>query len=204
MIEQGSQDWHLQRAGKATASRFKDILPGKSGKYLKSRDDYMIELVTERLTGEAIIGSHGINGYYGQTAEDYARLAFEAETGIMVRESEFIDHQNIAFCGCSPDGLIVEDEGLEIKCPANSSIHLRTILTGAMPEEHIPQVQGSMSVTGRKRWHFASYDPRMPEHLRLFHIVVERDDKFIAELEKEITKFLGEVDKFMAKIPKAA
>ena len=67
-------------------------------------------------------------------------------------------------------------------------MHLATIRDG-MPEEHKPQVQGCMWVTGRNRWHFVSFDPRMPEHLRLYRQVIERDEEYIKNMEVEIVKF---------------
>lgn len=204
-MSQGTGDWHRARAGMITASRFGDVIgKGKNGQYLKAREDYLIEIVTERLTGEPIMRSHGVNGEYGKTLEEYARLAFEAETGIMVRESDFIQHPELKSVGCSPDGLISDDSGLEIKCPASSVIHLRTILTDEVPAEHMPQIQGNLWVTNRSLWHFVSYDGRMPAHLRLFHKIVPRDDKYIETLDAEIRTFERDVQAFMAKLPRAA
>jgi len=202
---QGSGQWHRDRAGYATASRFGDIIgKGRNGQYLKAREDYLIEIVTERLTGEPIMKSHGSIGEHGKSLETYARYAFEAQTGIMVREVEFIEHPDIKLVGASPDGLINGDSGCEIKCPASSVVHLKTILANQMPDEHMPQVQGGMWVTGRKSWWFVSYDARMPEHLRLFYQEIKRDDAYISAMEAEIVKFLGEVDEFMKKLPRAA
>jgi hypothetical protein len=88
--------------------------------------------------------------------------------------------------------LIGDDEGIEIKCP-NSATHLETLLAKAMPSQHMAQVQGSLWITGRKRWHFVSFDPRFPPHLRLFHCVIQRDEAYIAKLAAEVEKFLAEV-----------
>lgn len=51
-----------------------------------------------------------------------------------------------------------------------------------------------MWITGRKWWDFVSYDPRMPEHLQLFVQRIERDEKYVADLEAKVTAFLREVD----------
>lgn len=204
MSAQGSGDWLRARAGFATASRFDDIIKkGVRGQALKAREDYLIELVTERLTGEPIVTSIGVNGEYGKTLEAYARLAFEAETGIMCREVEFVPHPSVAWVGCSPDSLIGDDCGLEIKCPASSVIHLKTILDKRMPDNHIAQVQGNMWVTGRSSWWFVSYDARMPAHLRLFYQRIERNDTYINAMAAEVATFLKEVDEFTARIPSA-
>ncbi len=204
MSAQGSGNWHRDRAGFVTASRFGDVIgKGTKGQYLKAREDYLVEVVTERLTGEPVMKSHGFIGEHGKTLETYARYAFEADSGIMVREVEFLQHPNIPMCGASPDGL-TDTSGLEIKCPASSVVHLKTILCRQMPEEHIPQVQGGMAVTGRQSWWFVSYDARMPPHLRLFYQEIQRDDAYIEAMEQEITKFLSEVEEFMKKLPRAA
>lgn len=194
MVEQRTDGWHQERCGHATASNFADILAvGKNGKPLKAREDYLMRLVTERLTGAQESGLDSFSMKWGRDVEPFARAAFEAETGLIVTESGFVRHQSIAWVGCSPDGLVGSCAGYESKCPKNSTVHLDTIKNG-MPAEHKAQVQGSMWVTGRDSWWFVSYDPRMPEHLRLYYGLVLRDDEYIAELETKVIEFLAEVD----------
>jgi putative phage-type endonuclease len=201
---QRTTDWHADRCGHVTASRFCDVIAiGKGGKPLKARDDYLMRIVTERLTGEQVESADSFAMAWGRDAEPFARSAFEAETGLIVTQSGFVKHPTIAWVGCSPDGLVGKDGGYESKCPKNSSVHLATIRDG-MPEEHMPQVQGCMWVTGRQLWHFVSFDPRMPEHLRLYRQVIARDDQYIANLEKEIVRFLAEVDSQVQHFKKAA
>jgi putative phage-type endonuclease len=193
MHEQRTEQWHADRCGHATASCFADILAvGKTGKPLKARDDLMMRLVTERLTQTQETGLDSFSMKWGRDVEPFARAAFEAETGLIVTESPFVKHPTIEWVGCSPDGLVAPNAGYESKCPKNSTVHLETIRNG-MPLEHTAQVQGCMWVTGREVWHFVSYDPRMPEHLRIYHEAVKRDDAYIAELEKQVIKFLAEV-----------
>jgi hypothetical protein len=55
-----------------------------------------------------------------------------------------------------------------------------------------------MACTGRKWCDFATYDPRMPQELQLWIFRVMRDDKQIAELEKEARLFLAELDEKVA------
>jgi hypothetical protein len=43
-----------------------------------------------------------------------------------------------------------------------------------------------------------SYDPRLPESMRLFVQRIPRDDAAIAALEAEVVGFLGEVDETVA------
>lgn len=204
MSEQRTEEWHAERCGHVTASKFGDVLAvGRTGKPLKAREDYLMQLVTERITGQQETGLTSYSLKWGQEAEPFARSEFEAETGLIVIESPFVQHPTIKWVGCSPDGLIGDDAGYESKCPKNSAIHLATIRDG-MPEEHKAQVQGCMWVTGRSKWHFVSFDPRMPQHLRLYHELILRDEKYIEHMEAEIVKFLAEVEAQIQLFKKAA
>ena len=102
-------------------------------------------------------------------------------------------HPTIANSGASPDGLIGEDGLIEIKCP-NTSTHIETLLGGSIPAKYMIQMQWQMACTGRAWCDFVSFDPRMPEEMRLFVRRMERNDEWIVELEKEVAKFLEELD----------
>jgi putative phage-type endonuclease len=192
-IEQRSPEWFAARAGKFTGSKFEALLARnkKTGEPLKAYHDLIWQVVVERMTKQPVEGATGFALQWGQDVEPFAREAYEFETGNIVTESEFIVHPQYDFAGASPDGLIGDDKGLEMKCPKNSAIHLERFISG-VPEEYIPQIQGSMWVTGRKYWDFVSYDPRMPESHRLLIITVDRDEEYIAKLEAAI--LLAEVE----------
>ena len=187
MSEQGSQEWLAERAGKWTGSKFVDVMAisERTGKPLKARSDAVWQVVVERMTGQAIEGPGGFALAWGHEVEQFARDAYELETGNVVQQVGFIEHQEFPFAGASPDGLIDDDGGLELKCPRDSRIHLDRFLSG-VPAEYIPQIQGCMWVTGRQWWHFASYDPRMPESHRLLIIKVPRDDAVIAKIQAAV------------------
>jgi hypothetical protein len=61
-------------------------------------------------------------------------------------------------------------------------------------------MQWQMACTGRQWCDFVSYDPRLPEEMRLFVKRVERDDAMIAQLEADVSEFLAEVDETVAKL----
>ena len=187
MSEQGSQEWLAERAGKWTGSKFVDVMAisERTGKPLKARSDAVWQVVVERMTGQAIEGPGGFALAWGHEVEQFARDAYELETGNVVQQVGFIEHQEFPFAGASPDGLIDDDGGLELKCPRDSRIHLDRFLSG-VPSEYIPQIQGCMWVTGRQWWHFASYDPRMPESHRLLIIKVPRDEAVIAKIQAAV------------------
>lgn len=193
----GQQDdeWRRLRLGCATGSGFADVLSkGKDGKSESAgRRNYRVRLALELLTGQPEENSFSSRDIrLGIEREPIARARFEEETGYLVEEVSFIKLNHMPV-GCSPDGLIDDDAGLEIKCP-NKATHLEYLaLTDKPPAEYQAQVQGCMFVTGRQRWHFVSFHPEFPPELQMHHIVVERDDVFIRRLEDELWKFTAEV-----------
>lgn len=104
----------------------------------------------------------------------------------------FIPHPSIAETGASPDGLVGDDGLVEIKCP-NTATHLDTLLGTSLPDKYFLQMQWQLACTGRQWCDFASYDPRLPESMRLFVDRVKRDDVAIRAIEKDVTEFLVEL-----------
>lgn len=196
--DQGGTDWLRARAAHATASCFADILAvsKRDGKPLKAREDYLMRLVTERLTGEPTESATSFAMSWGTDAEPYARAEYMLQTGRIVQEVGFVKHLAHAWVGASSDGLVGANGGIEIKCPYSSAIHLATWRDG-MPEHHMAQVQGQMWILGLEWTDFCSYDPRMQNgaaHLKLYAQRIVRDEAYIAELEKSVVQFLGEVE----------
>jgi putative phage-type endonuclease len=190
-IVQGSPEWFALRLGKVTASRVADIVAKTKSGPSASRASYMAQLITERLTGTVQESYSNAAMQWGTDKEPEARAAYEfyhAE----VTQVAFTPHPTIDQAGCSPDGLVDEDGLIEIKCP-NSATHLETLLGQAVPAKYETQIQFQLACTGRQWCDFVSYDPRMPEAMRLFVKRVARDDKRIKELETEIAGFLLEM-----------
>jgi len=191
-MEQGSAEWLAARAGHVTASRLKDVLAKIKTGEAATRRTYRIQLVTERLTGLPQESYKNSAMEWGTATEPQARMAYEAATGRMVFEKGFLKHPELEWIGASPDGLVDDLGGIEIKCPYNSAVHVETIMS-KMPAEHVAQIQGCMWVTGRQWWDFVSFDPRMPAHLRLYVERVARDPEYIDMLATEVSHFLDEV-----------
>jgi putative phage-type endonuclease len=186
------EEWLQSRLGKVTASRVADVIAKTRSGYSASRDNYMAQLIVERLTGKPTESFSNAAMEWGTEQEPHARAAYAARTGELVEEVGFIDHPTIQGAGASPDGIV--GEGLvEIKCPQTNTI-LEWILTRTIPARYLAQMQFQMAVTNAKWCDFAAYDPRLPEHLQLLIIRVERDDTRIAEIEAEVSMFLGELE----------
>lgn len=201
---QGTDAWLLARSGKWTGSEFVNVLArNRKGEPAKAYHDLIWQIVVERMTGRPEVGPSSFSLRWGHDVEPYAREAVEIDTGYTVQTSEFIQHPKYPFVGCSPDGLIGEDGGLEMKSPKSSSVHLIRFIEG-MPEEFRPQVQGSMWVTGRKWWLWVSYDPRMPESYRLFKLRIARDEAYIKNLEHEVMRAEMQVQDIINRLIKRA
>lgn len=191
-IVQGSPEWKALRCGKVTASRVADVVAKTKTGYSASRANYLAQLIAERLTGSPAESYTNAAMQHGVDTEPEARAAYEFYQGVTVEQIAFVPHPKIDQAGASPDGLVDDDGLVEIKCP-NTATHLETLLGQAVPAKYADQMQFQMACTGRKWCDFVSYDPRMPEHMRLFIRRVARDDKRINDLETEIAGFLLEM-----------
>ena len=192
-MDQRSEEWFAARLGKVTGSRVADLMAKTKSGYSTSRQNYMAELICERLTGQQ--GERFTNAAmaWGTETEPQARAAYEFLTDNSVTETGLVLHPVIADFGASPDGLVGADGLLEIKCP-NTATHIETLLGEAVPSKYITQMQAQMACTGRAWCDFVSFDPRLPGDLQLWVKRVDRDEAFIAEMESEIRAFLTELD----------
>lgn len=193
MIEQGTAEWRALRLGKLTASRLADATARTKTGWGASRANYIAELLVERLTGVPTEGYVNAAMQRGTELEPEARVAYEFYSGVTVEQCGFIDHPVIGMTGASPDGLVGQDGLVEIKCP-NTATHLDTLLTGDVDRKYQTQMQWQMACTKRAWCDFVSYDPRVPEPMRLFTRRFLRNDTVIAALEKDVTEFLAELE----------
>ena len=193
-IEQRTDDWFAARLGKVTASSLYKVLAKTKTGYGADRGNYMTQLVLERVTGNKAESYTNASMQWGIDQEPFARAAYEASRGVMVDEVGFIPHPAIEAAGASPDGLLDDGEGMiEIKCPESKGM-IETLLTQKVPQNYYTQMQFQMACAGRSYCQYVVFDPRMPPKAQLFVKRVDRDDKYIAEIETEIVKFLAEVD----------
>jgi hypothetical protein len=188
---QGSPEWLQSRCGIPSASRFAAIMAKiKTGESAERRN-YRTDLVVERLTGKPLESFTTAAMKQGTEREPFARMGYESRTGLIVQEVGFCLHDTVE-AGASPDGLIDDDGGLEIKCPERSA-HLRYLQQDGEPAEYTWQIQGGMWITGRAWWDFVSYNPDFPEHLQLIVRRIKRDEPAIKKLADEVAAFLKEV-----------
>lgn len=180
--EQGSPEWFAARLGIPTASEFSTVMAKGEG---KTRRTYLLKLAGELLTGEPMESYSNPHMERGKEQEAEAREAYELMRDIDTHQVGFIVNGDK---GCSPDSLIGDDGGLEIKT-ALPHIQVERLLKGELPAEHRAQVQGNMWVTERQWWDFVSYCPRLP----LLIVRVKRDEGYIATLAGAVKAFNEEL-----------
>ena len=193
-IIQGSDEWKALRVGKVTASRVADVIAKTKSGPSASRTNYMAGLIAERLTGTPAASFTNAAMQWGTDHEADARRAYEFYHDFDVEQVAFVDHPTILMTGASPDGIVKGHGGLvEIKCPTTAT-HIDTLLGQSVPGKYVTQMQWQMACTATDFCDFVSFDPRLPESMRLFVFRVQRDWKFIGELEAEVKTFLAELD----------
>ena len=193
------ESWKQERVGHVTASRIADLMAKTKTGYSASRTTYLGQLVSERLTGIPYEGFTSTAMQWGLNTEDEAVAAYCFFKDTDVLRGCFVRHPTIEWTGATPDGLVGVGGLVEVKCP-NTSTHIETILSGAIPGKYHLQMMWQMACTGRKWCDFVSYDPRMPEPLRLFVRRVQRDEEQIAQLEREVREFLTELDGIVGRL----
>lgn len=189
---QGSPEWFAARAGIPTASCFDKIITTR-GEQSKSAQKYLYQLAGERIIG--------------MPAETYCNgamqrgIELEAEARQLYELTTEKQAQTVGLCymdgdkkfSCSPDSLIGDDGGLEIKCPLIST-HVEYLIKGKLPTEYFQQVQGSLFVTGRHWWDFVSYCPGLDPLI----VRVLPDLDFHAKLAVALAVFCKELDTTIA------
>ena len=193
-VEQLSEEWFAARCGIPTASNFDKIVTSKGAPSTQSKQ-YMY-----KLAGETIIG---IKEESYQNAAMQRGIEIEPEARGLYELMNDVEVDLVGLCypdehrdfSCSPDGLVGEEGGLEIKCPLIHT-HVEYLLNGKLPKKYVQQVQGSMLISGRKWWDFMSYYPG----LKPLVVRVERDEKFIAKLKSELDTFCNELKAVVQKL----
>ena len=188
-VTQGSPAWHLLRAGRVTASALDALIsPTWEVRTGKMPQTYLCELLAEHILGKPLEDGQSWAMGQGQILEDEARAWLEFTEGVKVTPMGYCSTDDMK-CGCSPDGLIGEDGGLELKCPQPQT-HVKYLLAGTLPPEYAAQVHGSLYVTGRKWWRFMSYCRGFPP----LSVLVLRDEAIQAKIHEAVTGFLARFD----------
>lgn len=178
-LEQRSDEWYAQRRGMVTASAVGALVtPTVRVADNDTSRRLVAALVAERITGYSEPSFANDDMWRGILHEPFARAAYSQHAGVDVEQVGFCVRTEPTWTlGSSPDGLIGDNGGLEIKCP-RAKTHIQTIVANAVPANNMAQVQACLLVTGRAWWDFVSFCGGLP----LFTKRVEPDEKWQATI----------------------
>lgn len=194
--QQGTPEWFAVRAGIPTASEFDQLITPKG----KPRDGQMVQTYLMKKLAERWLGRPIDKPFRsaamdtGIALEPEARAYFEMERGLEVTQVGFVT-DDAGRCGCSPDGLVGNARGLELKCP-DPHTHLGYLLGRKLPDDYVAQVQGSLYVTGFNVWYFMSYRRNFPQLI----LEIGRDDNVMSGLTEAIEKFSDSLSKLYVRL----
>lgn len=193
-MQQGSPEWLAVRAGKMTASHAQEI--GNASKGLQT---YVYEILASKIAGAEEDKYTNVHIERGLELEPVARSMYELQKNVAVEQVGFVEYNK--HVGCSPDGLVGEDGGIEIKCHNNAQ-HFRLIVNGVedIESKYLWQIQMNLLITGRKWWDYVAYNPNFKDDLLIFRIRpsqtkhdalkkgFEMGSKLITQIERKLKK----------------
>lgn len=192
---QGTEEWFKVKLGVISASNASKVVAKKDS---ETRLTYMSELVAQVCTGLM----EEINSKYmdwGNQHEDAARSSYEFSEGVNIVQVPFVFKDDSYREGCSPDGLVSETKGAEIKCPFNSVHFIKFLAEDKIKPEYVWQYQYTLRVMGADEWDFVQYDPRMKKN-PLKVLTVKRDPVKQEIFDELIPAFISDMDAMLAKI----
>jgi hypothetical protein len=198
----GTEEWALARAGVITASCFDKLLTAAKLEPSKSARPYLCGLA-----GEIVLGSPAETYQSGMMArglemEEEARVYYETillDSDDEVRPSGLWYLNDDRRVGASPDAIVGEHGGLELKCPGLAK-HVEYLIGGGCPQEYVHQVQGCLYVTARKWWDFVSYYPGLPA----LHVRCLPDPRWTSALDKALPEAITLLDELLGQLKAAA
>jgi hypothetical protein len=191
--QQGSEVWLRMKLGVISASNASAVVAKKDS---ETRLTYMTGLVSEVCTG-VIEEMNFKQMEWGKQNEDGARSTYEFSTGKVLTQVPFIFKDLNFREGCSPDSLIADEKGIEIKCPWDSGNYVKFLVADKIKSEWQWQNQFSIRVAGADEWDMSQYDPRMKAK-SMKTVVIKRDPEMQKKLEDAVPEFIYDMDKMLS------
>lgn len=192
------EDLHPDRLGRITSSGIHAVLSlSRQGdkKSSATRNNYLNQLVLERITGKkgTSFKSEAMNR--GNEMEDSAAFAYELRTGEVLEKCGFYARQDI-MAGSSPDRRVRgKNKIIQIKC-FEPTEHKQVLKLRRIPPKYRLQMIDELANTNFDENVFVSYNPDFPTHAQLYIESIYRKDveDEIEGLENEKLEFLREVE----------
>jgi len=197
-VIQGNPEWFALRAGKPTASEFSKLVTS-TGEVSKSLSGYAITLAGELYSGKPLDAWEG-NSHTdrGKLLEGDARTMYAFLNDTELTQVGFVTDDEGLY-GCSPDSLIGDDGGLEIKA-LKAENHIKAILYyrkhSRCPPDYIQQAQGNIMVCEREWWDVFFYHPDLPR----LTVRINRSDSLITAMREQIKNVIAERDEILEEL----
>ena len=152
---QGSVEWMIARAGLVTASEADALIsPLWKIRTGEGVETYLNKKLAERWTGGPLASANTFDMDQGKALEEHARPAYELITGETVEQVALITDDAGTY-GCSPDGLLGDAGGLEIKCPKLET-HIGYLRAQELPKDYAATKQSPQKL--RRLWRYSPHD----------------------------------------------
>lgn len=194
-VRQQSEEWDRLR-NRPTASEFGKFVTPVRGDYSAQATAYAAKIVAKRL-GVYTEAPPSFWMEWGNEHEPNAKVAYTKATGREIENAGFILPDHTDAYGGSPDGLVGDDGGIEIKCPAPETL-ITYHAEGKFPPKYKPQVQGLLFISGRSWWDFFAFHPELTPFL----VRVEPDLAYHAKLADGLLKLLREIARIKSHVSK--
>ena len=184
-VQQGTPEWLELRLGVPTASELDQLIAPSTLQIRKGEmpASYIARKLAERWLGRSVETASSWAMEQGSILESEARPLLSIRLGVEIRTVGFVTTDDGLF-GASPDGLLDDGSGVEIKCPLPAT-HFRYLMSGEVPPDYALQCQGGMYATGAKRWTFMSYCRGAPPLI----VEVARDERAQEAIEVAVQWF---------------
>ena len=190
-VEQRSPEWFKAREGRVTGSEVKNLLGARG--LGKTGLTYAITKASESL--KVVYDFDSFDSYAMQRGRELEPVALNEYE---IREMQSVTSVGFVIkgddLGVSPDGLVGEDGGIEIKCPLDTQ-HIKNMIENECPSEYFDQVQMCLYVTGRKWWDLVTYNPDFAEGLDYKRFRVLPCENWINKFETRLKEWIELRDK---------
>jgi len=196
MIIQRSDEWIAERLGVLTSTRAASLMSKAA------RATLMAEMIAEFVTATGKDIPKTSSMVRGSEIEPEAVRYYEMQNNCDVYGCD--DYLNGDLDGfshriaTSPDGLIGDDGGLEIKSLDRHN-HLKVLLYDKIDPKHEHQIRWHLMVTDRQWWDYFGYCPDLPEPLTSYTKRIFADVGIQDEYKEAARVFLEDMDDILDK-----
>lgn len=194
-VIQGEAEWVALRLGKVTASEMGNLITPewkiRTGEMPRT---YLCEKLAEAWRKQPLPGFSAWSTEQGELLEAEAWSWYALEYDEEIKRVGFCETDD-SKAGCSPDGLLGSEGGIEIKCPGAVN-HVKWLLAGELPKDHAVQVHASLYVTGRAWWRFLSYHRGFPKLV----VTVKPEPSIMQKIKAALDGFYYAFDEAMTRL----